>query len=70
MNNQDVDADEAGTLQEDFKSKKFQVRINAYEKLKNWSDPTFTKEDFIKELPNLSKEKHWKVLVELIDIIE
>lgn len=44
--------------------------MEAYEAVKNWSVPGYSKEDFIADLPELSKEKHWKVLGELIEVVE
>ena len=46
------------------------MRIGAYEELKNWRNSDYQKENFIKDLPDLAKEKHWKVLGVLIQAIE
>ena len=46
------------------------MRIDAYEELKNWRDSEYQKENFIKDLPELAKEKHCKVLGVLIEAIE
>lgn len=34
-------------MRENFKDKRFQIRMDAYEQLKNWSAPSYNKDDFI-----------------------
>jgi hypothetical protein len=53
-----------------LQSKKFQDRVDAYEKISKWEDSSYTKKDFVKELPQLLKEKHMLVIEGLLKALD